>query len=441
MDRLPPHNTEAEQGVLGCLLAEDGDAFHNAIAGGLKPDWFYDLRHSQVFRAISELENEGVAAGVATVRQKLGADLEAVGGVAYLMALQDATPSSANLPFYLDICQDALLRRKAVAIASQASDMADGSDGGESVLKTIVERATAALDDAIQKESTTGTALSRTLTDHLESRKSLADSGKRSGISTGLPKLDEMTDGLQRGEQFILGARPSAGKTAMGITIAAEIAYANAIPSLIISCEMSTASLLTRLCAVCTGISLSALRYGKYTENDFKKLMAFNERLSKTPLYIYDAINGITGSEAAAVIRQHARRFGVKFALVDYLQKLRPDRKAEKRTYEIGEISGALRSSAVNSGVALLTLAQLNRDSDKGTEPRQPRLSDLADSAQIERDADTVALIHRGSKIPTSAKLLIAKQRDGETGQIDLYFNGPITRFENHSEKPDTSDY
>jgi len=155
--------------------------------------------------------------------------------------------------------------------------------------------------------------------------------------------------------------------------------------------------------------------------------------LAAAPLFIYEGVSGVTGGQASAIIRQHARRHGVRFALVDYLQKLRPDKKGEKRTYEIGEISNALRSAAVSSGVALVSLAQINRDSDKGEKPRMPRLSDIADSAQIERDADTVALLHRDREKPNDATVIIAKQRDGETGQFSLVFNGPITRFENPS--------
>jgi len=195
---------------------------------------------------------------------------------------------------------------------------------------------------------------------------------------------------------------------------------------------MSTTSLVTRLCSVCTGVSLSALRYGSYNQAELQQVVTFNARLAEAPLYIFNAISGITGSEVAAVIRQHARRHGVRFVLVDYLQKVKPDKRSEKRTYEVAEVSGALRSAAVASKVALITLAQLNRESEKGNDPRLPRITDLADSSQIERDGDTVGLLHRDKENGGEAKLLIAKQRDGETGIIDLHFNGPLTRFEDH---------
>lgn len=433
----PPHNIEAEAGIIGCLLADTGDGYQEAVAAGLKRDWFYDLRHALVFKAIEALELEGTPANLQTLRKRLEPTIEDAGGISYLIHLQsDATPSPAFLPIWMGQCRDSLLKRKAASIAAQAADQIGGSADGEGVLNAMAESCVAAIDSTTQKESEHGAALAGKLTNSLERRKTLADAGQRSGIPSGFRKLDEMTDGLQAGEQFIIGARPSAGKTAMGLTITADIAIRQSIPTLIISCEMSTESLLTRLCSVCTGISLSDLRYGRYRNDDMKKLLAFNAKIAAAPLYIFDAISGITGEQASATIRQHARRHGVKFALVDYLQKLRPDKKSEKRTYEVAEVSQALRSAAVRSNVALLTLAQLSREPDKGNEPRMPRLSDLADSAQIERDADTIALIHRDSKIISKASLIIAKQRDGQTGFFDMYFNGPLTRFEDADTQP-----
>ena len=426
----PPFNTEAEAGVLGCLMAPEGDCYNDAIAAGLKRDWFYDLRHATVFRAIEEIEASGTPVSFQMVRQKLEPSLLEAGGVAYLLTLQnDSTPSPTFLPIWLEQCRDAVLKRKAVVIATRAIDLAHGTDDGESVLNSMADSSTAAVDATSQKDSAHGKILASRLVDALEIRRQLADSGQRSGICTGLPKLDEMTDGLQFGEQFIIGARPSAGKTAMGLTLVAEIAIRKAVPTLIISCEMSTESLLMRLCAVCSGITLSTLRRGAFQEADMPRLTAFNARLSTAPLYIFDAVGGITGDEASAVIRQHARMHGVKCVLVDYLQKIRADKKSEKRTYEVAEVSHALRSAAVRSKVALVTLAQLSREPEKGTEPRAPRLADLADSAQIERDADTIALLHRDKQDQSKAMLLIAKQRDGKTGMLNLDFNGELTEF------------
>ena len=427
----PIYDQEAEAGLLACMMFEGSDAYHDAIADGMRSDWFYDIRNAAIFKAIQELELKGVPASVVTVKNQISYLIQDAGGLAYLASIPECSPSPSLASYFAGRCKDAALRRKAAAIASEGLDLAQGSKDGKSVLNQIVERCTSAIDDATVSESHTGGGLALAFTDSLERLKALADAGRRSGLPTGLRELDKMTDGIQFGEQTIVAARPSAGKTAIGLTILEEMVFRNGVPSLVVSCEMSRQALMHRLCAIHTGVPLSCLRRGTYNQGEFERISAFNAALAAAPLFIYEGVSGVTGGQASAIIRQHARRHGVRFALVDYLQKLRPDKKGEKRTYEIGEISNALRSAAVSSGVALVSLAQINRDSDKGEKPRMPRLSDIADSAQIERDADTVALLHRDREKPNDATVIIAKQRDGETGQFSLVFNGPITRFEN----------
>lgn len=438
----PIYDQEAEAGLLGCFLWEGETCYQDALAIGLKPEWFYDLRNRRIFAAIAELEADGKQANTITVKHALGADLDReAGGFAHLANLQNETPSPGYMATWAARCRDAMLRRKAAAIASEALDLAQGAETGEKTLAGLVARANEVLDGARVKDSSHGPQLSKALIDTLEKRKALADSGNRSGIVTGLYGLDKMTDGIQFGEQFVVGARPSTGKTAFGLSLVAKIAMQDDIPSLIVSCEMSKESLVTRLCSICTGVSLKSLRSGRYFEDEAKKIVAFNARLVHAPLFVFDAISGATGLEVAAIVRQHARQHGVRFVLVDYLQKLKADKRNDKRTYEIADISGALRSGAVASNVAMMTLAQVNRDSEKGEKPRPPRLHDLADSGQIERDADTVGLLHRDKDNPSDALLIIAKQRDGETGQVKMYFNGPLTRFENEQEGDTATSY
>mgnify|MGYP003325282118 FL=1 len=427
----PIFNTEAEAGLLACLMDGGSDCYHDAVGLGIRMDWFYDLRHRAIFRAIQELELEGKPALLVSVKIKLEHRIKDAGGLDYLASIPDFSPSAALLPHFAELCKGTALRRKAAAIATEGLELANGTAEGRDALKRILERCTDALDESETVESHTGAGLATAFLDSLERLKALADAGKRSGLVTGLLDVDRMTDGIQLGEQTIIAARPSSGKTAIGLTILEQMVFANEIPSLVISCEMSKEALTHRLCAIHTGVPLSCLRRGTYTEAEFKRIEAFNKRLANAPLFIHDGISGVTGGQASAIIRQHARRHGVRFVLVDYLQKLRPDRKGEKRTYEIGEISNALRSAAVSSRVALISLAQINRDSEKGNEPRVPRLCDIADSAQIERDADTVMMLHRDRTKPADALLVVAKQRDGETGNINLLFDGPTTKFKN----------
>ena len=426
-----PSDPQAEEGALSCLLSLEAGCYHDAIEAGINRSWFYEIRNEAVFDAIVLLETSGTPASVQSVRHQLGGQIEAIGGLARLLELADASPS-ALMPRWLELLRDANLRRTCRVLGEKLVSQSDVVEAGEQTLSDSINECSGALDGAMVRSSMSGSALSGAYVNELERRKTLADLGKRSGIATGLHRLDKMTDGLQFGEQFIVGARPSQGKTALGLTIAAHVAITQQIPTLIISCEMSTASLMMRLASIVTEVPLSFLRSGQYTEAEATKMLTFSKKVSKTPLYIYDAISGSTSDQVAAVIRQHARRYGVKFVVVDYLQKIRASRKNEKRTYEVAEVSGTLKSAAVASNVALMTLAQVNRESEKGDKSRGPRMSDLADSGQIERDADVVALLHRDEEKGHGASLLnLAKQRDGETGVMSLLFNAPITRFEN----------
>lgn len=260
--------------------------------------------------------------------------------------------------------------------------------------------------------------------------------GKLSGIGTGLVDLDDMLDGFQSGELAVVAARPSIGKTAFGLTVAHHAAIQNQIPVLFVTCEMSPRALVRRLACLMADVSLKALRKGELTDPNFK---AFNSALvgiKRSNLIFENCLDKPGIGTITARIWRHVRVHGVKLVIVDYLQKIKATEKQEKRTYEVAEVSGKLKSVAVNSGVAMLALAQLNRESENDKE-RLPRLTDLADSGQIERDADSVGLLHRSrTKDPHDATLIVAKQRDGETGVVKLHFHGPTCRFSNSTSEP-----
>lgn len=258
--------------------------------------------------------------------------------------------------------------------------------------------------------------------------------GAPSGILTGFKEYDALTDGLQRGEMVVIGARPNEGKTAMGLTIAAKAAF-ESIPTLFISLEMSATALHRRMCGIRTGIDLWKLRRGTFNEGEMQTLGVHTKRMCSTPFFVADGVRGLSASRIAALIRQYARQYGVQVVILDYLQKVLPDKEHKMRTYELGAVSNAIRAAAVTSNVALVALGQLNRDCDK--EDRLPRNSDLADSKQIEADADVIALIHRPKDQPDrhrpQTRLFVTKQRDGELGLCNLIFDGRFCRFENPS--------
>jgi replicative DNA helicase len=256
-----------------------------------------------------------------------------------------------------------------------------------------------------------------------------ARKGQLSGITSGLSKFDRMTDGIQRGEMTIVAARPSIGKTAIGMCIVDAACIRGDVPTLVVTAEMYRSALMRRLIAVHARVPMQSLRTGDLSERDFKAMTDGGGRIGKAPLHFFDAVVDPSVDRVVAEIRRAVRKYGIQLVLVDYLQKLQASASHEKRTYEVAEVSGKLRACAVSTGVAMVVLAQLNRESEK-EKGRAPRLSDLADSGQIERDADTVALLSRDRNVKHGdAMLLVAKQRDGETGGVPLLFEGEFCRF------------
>jgi replicative DNA helicase len=255
--------------------------------------------------------------------------------------------------------------------------------------------------------------------------------GAPTGIPTPWPNFNKMTGGLQLGEFSVIGARPSVGKTALGLNVARHAAMNLGVQTLIISLEMSAGALTRRMLCDAEGVPMSELRKGTFNQDDFVAFTKFTGALSKAPLRIVQLTGGADARRVCGIIRQDVRRHGTKLVLIDYLQKIRSSGRHEKRTYEVGEVSTALAGITKETNVAMLCLAQLNRESDKGD--RCPRLSDLADSSQVERDGDLIGLLHRkvspddleGEK----TSLIIAKARDSETGLIPLSFDGRYQRF------------
>lgn len=352
-----------------------------------------------------------------------------------ILASPDKAPSASSADYFVGIVLDCFRRR---TLIYSASDLLKNAHDLSVKFDDTLAQAEQALSghEITSVEIDQGAECATKLADHLEQRFNLQ--GKRSGLVTGLDKFDELTDGLQAGEQTIIAARPSMGKTAIGLNILEVVCIQNRWPALFVTLEMSTHALMRRLLSSWGKIPMGILRSGKFVGNTIiqAKIASFNGILRRSPLYVVNAVAGIDCTRLSAVIRRAVRKWGIKLVVVDYLQKIRPSQKQEKRTYEVGEVSGVLKAVADQTGVALLTLAQLNRapEQDKG---RLPRLSDLADSGQIERDADTVALLHRDVTAEDKgrkATLTIAKQRDGEVGNVALDFDGQFCRFNPRTE-------
>jgi replicative DNA helicase len=253
--------------------------------------------------------------------------------------------------------------------------------------------------------------------------------GQLSGVTSGFHHLDKMTDGFQLGELAILAARPSIGKTAMAIAIAEAATVRSRVPTLFISLEMSDESIVRRMVSSVGSVPMQDIKTGEMNESGFRAMSVANSKIAASPLHFASGSSVSNIASITALIRRSVRKWGIKLVIIDYLQKIHGSKAAEKRTYEIAEVSGKLKSVAVDTKTAIVALAQLNRENEKD-KGRAPKLTDLADSGQIERDADLVLLLNRDRNQPKGeAIIVIAKQRDGECGIVKLHYNGEFCRF------------
>lgn len=393
---------------------------------------FYDLRHQVIYETIVAMYRSDKPIDLITIQQALKDrnQLEAAGGFPYIVSLDSATPSAANLDYYIPIVVEKNLLRKVQALCVETQSLIQNSRNADELVVQL-QRDVSNLTRHITRQEIRSMECAERFIEDVQKRVDL--NGTPSGFHTGLCDYDRLTDGLQLGEQVVIGARPSQGKTALGLTLINNICLNGGVPSLFISLEMTVEALMRRLVSVNQRIGMKALRTGQLNEADQRKLPSFIATFKDKPLTILDYSTGAGANMVSAAIAKAADS-GIKLVVIDYLQKIKAVSKQEKRTYEVAEVSGILRAAAVKNKVAMVTLAQLNREPDKGGKngkPRLPRISDLSDSAQIERDADIIGLLHRESHDSPVSYLFVGKSRDGECGLCSLHFNGVYCHFTN----------
>jgi replicative DNA helicase len=404
---------------------------------------FYDLRHQTVYEHLSAMFDKRLPIDVITLQQRLkdAQLLEQIGGITYLSQLQDSVPSAANLDYYLSVLRDQYLLRRLILTCSgivgrvydYRGDVEQIVDESERELHKINESRVSAesrkMGDLVNDSITT--------IEHFFNRK-----GEISGIPTGIADFDRMTDGLHPGEMIVIAARPAMGKTSYAMGIAEHVALVSKLPVGVFSLEMTAESLVLRMMCSLAKVNLRNIRDGFMNEADLPKLMSAAGKLNHAPLYIVDQ-SGLTILQLRARARRMVAQHGIKLFVIDYLQLLHSrSRKAdENRQVEIAEISSGIKELAKELKVPVIVLAQLNRDIEKDKN-RKPRLSDLRESGSIEQDADLVGMLYKpngGDEDEAAAldesegvavNLLIAKQRNGPTGDVNLTFLKPYTRFE-----------
>lgn len=424
VNNLPSHITDLELTVIGCLLDGGQAAIDNALE--ILPMGVFEREDChRAWEIIRQRHEDGLTTDTVLL---LHSWQERYGEPAPvdILTSPNAIEHISQLPYYLQVLterinvrqkKDFLARLESMALSEKAS-LPDIREALDLIAEQTLEKTKAYLG--------THEACEQLIND-LERRYALQ--GKRSGIVTGFTGLDRLLDGLQFAELTIVGARPSQGKSALGLAIADRAAIADRVPTLFVTLEMSVPALMRRLLAANKSIPLAALKQGQLSQTQFTIATGFMAMLRDRPLHFLDHVAGVKMDHLATEIRTAHRRHGIRLVIVDYLQKIKASEANEKRCYEVASISQQLKALAVQTNAAVLCMAQLNREPVR-EKNRQPRLSDLADSSQIERDADSVLLLQL-DKETGNAKLWVAKNRDGEIGYAELYLNGQYVRYEN----------
>jgi replicative DNA helicase len=452
IDRLPPHSPEAEQGVLGCVLLSPNECMGECIEK-LKDDGqqvFYDLRHQTIYETLATMYDAREAIDVITLQQRLKDKglLDQIGGIAYLSQLQDSVPSAANLSYYLEIVQEKFLLRRMIATCTEVVGRVYDYEGDVETLLDEVEKEILRINES-RAQSSTATVKELVGKAILTVENYFGRQGTLNGLGTGFPDLDRMTDGLHGQEMIVIAARPSMGKTSLAMNIVEHVVLEQNLPAGVFSLEMSAESLVLRMLCSIARVNLRSIREGFMSEADFPKLTSAAGRLAKAKLLIDDTA-GLSILDLRARARRMHQQHGVKLFVIDYLQLLHSTsrRSQDNRQQEIADISSGIKALAKELKVPVLVLSQLNRELEKD-KSRKPRLSDLRESGAIEQDADVVGLLYKPSAgddedgmqteeadgLPVN--LLIAKQRNGPTGDINLTFLKSYTRFESAAKVSD----
>ncbi|MDR2110486.1 MAG: replicative DNA helicase [Spirochaetaceae bacterium] len=440
-DKIPPHNDEAEQAVLGAMLLDD-DAVVTAIQY-LRPGDFYSNANKRVYEAILGLFNQGRKADIITVTGELrqNGELDGAGGPAYIASLTNVVPSSANADYYAKIVQDCSLRRALLRISGEVgSKIFDESLESRIILDETQQRIFDLTED---RQTLTFRSAREIIPKAIETIEKLYNAKEAyTGVPSGLDELDALTSGFQPSELIIIGARPSVGKTALALTMAANMTIKKKIPVAFFTLEMSDMALMQRLISSEARIESNKIRSGLLKPSDFHSLMEAAGRIYEAPFYIVDMPNMKLLDLRAQARRLRAQQ-KVEIIFVDYLTLISSENYQLPRHEQIAEISRSLKSLARELGIPIVALSQVRRDA----EGKRPNLSDIRESGSIEQDADLVMFLHRereSDKKPSDreqstgihTELIIAKQRNGPVGSVEIVFLPRYTKFASLSRNP-----
>lgn len=433
---LLPFSLEAEQAVLGAVLA-DAQCLMRVLDLIRNRDFFYKKAHQLIYEGFLRLSEKSDNIDLVTVSEHLKNknELEEVGGRSYLAELTSAAPVSANAEYYAKIVKEKFTLRSMILAGNRIVELGHHTDEDTEILVDKAEQIIFELAQNKARESLVH--IENVLTtswEQLEER--AANKNSLTGLNTGFYDLNSFTSGLQKSDLIILAARPSMGKTALALNIAENVALINRAPVAIFSLEMGKEQLVQRLLCSRAEIDSSRVRTGQLRDDDWAKLGSAMGELGEAPIFIDDSA-GVTVMELRGKCRRLKAQHGdLGLVIIDYLQLIEGRSNNDNRVNQMGEISRGLKLLARELNVPIIALSQLSR-AVESRQDKRPMLSDLRDSGAIEQDADIVLMIYRDEYYnPETEKagiadLIIAKQRSGPVGSLELVFQSNITKFKN----------
>ncbi|MFL5328774.1 MAG: replicative DNA helicase [Gemmataceae bacterium] len=443
VERLPPQSREAERCVLGSMLRDNVCIGDIQQIFGKDNVYFYADAHRKIYEGIRTLYDKGQPVDLVVLAEWLTANkfIEDVGGYGYLGELWEAAPTAANAEYYAKIVRDKAIIRNIIHAGNEIlRDAYDNVAPADELLETaerkILEIAqlglmgeTIELKDAMQEAY-----------DRIDAR--AAKDYTETGVQTGFADLDELTAGLHNNELVILAARPSVGKTALALNIVRNVILGDlrrrveAVPVFFVSLEQSRVELAERMLVAQASVDSHKLRKGFLNSEEMQRLIDAGDKLRQAKLFIDDSPMQ-SMLRIAANARRLKKRHDIRMVVVDYLQLIDPENRKDNRQEQVAQISRRLKFLARELEIPVLALAQVNRSSEDRTD-HKPRLADLRESGSIEQDADTVMMMHRPGKYEgggddNTTEVIIAKQRNGPTGDVTLAFRKEFMRYENHA--------
>lgn len=425
-----PKNIEAEEAVLGSILIDE--YLINKVSETLDVKDFYRQNHKTVFNAMMSLKNKNNAIDILTLTEYLNNinKLEEVGGIAFITSLPNKVPSTANLNYYINIVKEKSILRKISYFGENIANLSYEDNTPEFILDKIEQM----LSNLTKKMIVTkvDNIQGQTLKAYMDIENIINNKGNLLGLETGLHDLDNFLQGLKNSDFMILAARPSMGKTAFALNIASYLAIEKDIPVIFFSLEMSSSQLIHRIFS-CRGlIEMPMLKSGKLNNQMTQDLIDISNKLSRSKLIIQDDIFNLAALRSIA--RKLKRENDIKLIIIDYLQLLEGNNR-ENRNLEISEISRSLKLLAKELDIPIIALSQLSR-SVESRQVKKPILSDLRESGSLEQDADIVMFLYREDYyIPETenkniTEVIIAKNRNGPTGSIPVFFHKEYLRFQ-----------